>query len=31
MLWRAKEDYDRAIADTTEALRLAQSGVPVPS
>lgn len=28
MIWRAKGDFDRAIADTTEAIRLAKAKVP---
>ena len=29
MIWRAKGDLDRAIADTTEAIRLAKAKAPV--
>src|SRR5205823_6150902 len=29
VIWRAKEDFDRAIADTTEAIRLAKAKAPV--
>ena len=29
MIWRAKGDLDRAIADTTEAIRLARAKAPV--
>jgi len=28
VLWRAKGDYDRAIADSTEAIRLAKAKAP---
>jgi len=29
-VWRLKEDYERAIADTNEAIRLVKSGVQLP-
>ena len=30
-LWRIKQDYDRAIADTNAAIDLLKSGVPLPT
>ena len=30
-LWRIKQDYDRAIADTNAAIQLLKSGVPLPA
>ena len=30
VLWRAKEDYDRAIADADRSIALIKSGVPTP-
>ena len=30
VLWRAKEDYDHAVADAEEAIRLTKSGAPMP-
>ena len=30
-VWRIKQDYDRAIADTNTAIQLLKSGVPLPA
>ena len=29
MIWRAKGNFDRAIADATEAIRLAKAAAPI--